>query len=362
MGLMLVGCGKSKPTKKLRYGIYELGTNLNPFFYTGENDKTILNLSFITLFAKDRNGELVYDISDVYGKEINGFTYNAPASLKVTSEDENYIYTINLKENIYSSSGDEYTINDLIFDFYVLFDPSSNLDSYKNLPLQGLNEYYLDLKDNSKYNDAHIEGIIKRNKTSMSLVMTRELTNEEKKLLNIYLVPKNIIDTKVNFSYDVNLFGFKKGDISNLKSKSLVQLSTGPYIITSSSENKVTLKRNQAYYFGMAKTEFIDIIKINNRKYDEDGYTISGGDPFYQIDKDWMDFALVEINDTTLDEIPRYNRNDKLIGNSLSLFEISGTTKGIVYSSDRFDGSILSSLGLNDHHTILDEIAYIKTK
>lgn len=357
MGFMLVGCSNSKKsTGKLRYGIYNLGTNLNPFFYESTDDKTILNLSYLTLFTKDREGNILYDIKDMYGKEVDGYVYNAPGSLTITNEDDKYTYTIALKDDIYTSTGNLYTINDLIFNFYVLFDPSSELSKYMNLPIVGLSEYYDNLTNEDTYEDAHIEGIRKVSNKIMSLEMTRELTSEEKELLNIYLVPNSNIDSNVNISVDYNMFGFKKGDVSNIKNRNINSSATGPYVITSSSEKKVTLKRNGAYYYGPANIETVEIIKIVGKKYDEDGYCISGGDPFYQIDEGWMDLATVNVNDTTLNEIPRYNRNNKLVGNALSLYEIGDTKLGIVYSSIRFDGRCLEGLGLTKYHTILDEI------
>ena len=231
-----------------------------------------------------------------------------------------------------------------------------------NLPVVGLSEYYNNLTNENTYNDAHIEGIKKVSNKIMSLEMTRELSNDEKELLNIYLVPNGNINSEINISVDYNMFGFEKGNVSSIKNKKINIAATGPYVISSSSENKVTLKRNGAYYYGLSKVETVEIIKIVGKKYDEDGYCISGGDPFYQIDEGWLDFATVDINDTTLNEIPRYNRNNKLVGNALSLFEIGETKKGIVYSSIRFDGSNLESLGLTNYHTILDELINLKLK
>ena len=363
MSFMLVGCANNKKsTGKLRYGIYNLGTNLNPFFYETSHDKTILNLSYLTLFTKDRNGNTLYDIKDMYGKEVDGYIYNAPGSLTMTEDNGKYTYTITLKDDIYSSAGNLFTINDLFFNFYVLFDPSSELSRYMNLPVAGLSEYYNNLTNENTYNDAHIEGIKKVSNKIMSLEMTRELSNDEKELLNIYLVPNANIDSNINISVDYNMFGFKKGDVSSIKNKKINTSATGPYVISSSSENKVTLKRNGAYYYGPTKIETVEIIKIVGKKYDEDGYCISGGDPFFQIDEGWLDLATVEVNDTTLNEVPRYNRNNELVGNALSLYEIGDTKKAIVYSSIRFDGSCLESLGLTEYHTILDEIAVLKIK
>ncbi len=363
MSFMLVGCSNNKKSKgTLRYGIYNLGTNLNPFFYETTHDKTILNLSYLTLFAKDRNGNTLYDIKDMYGKEVDGYIYNSPASLTIVEDDGKYTYTITLKDDIYSSTGNLFTINDLIFNFYVLFDPSSELAKYSSLPLYGLDDYYNNLTNEDTYEDAHIEGIKKVSNKIMSLEMTRELTGDEKELLNIFLVPNSNVSSEINISVDYNMFGFKKGDVSSIKNRKINTSATGPYLISSSSENKVVLKRNNAYYFGTPNIESVEIIKIVGKKYDEDGYCISGGDPFFQIDEGWLDLATVEVNDATLNEIPRYNRNNKLIGNSLSLYEIGDTKQGIVYSSIRFDGASLDSLGLTRYHTILDEIAVLKLK
>ena len=340
------------------YGYY------NPLIYEDETYEDVLDLVYLKLFSKDRNNNYIYDIKDESGKEIDGYIYTSPASLRVTETENNtFKYVITLKDGIASNTGAVYDSKDLLFTYYVMFDPSNENIAYMSLPVKGLSEYYNDLNSKTKYSEAHIEGIRTLSDRMLEIETTRELNETEKRLLNVYIVSHSFVDDDIPISPQTFEFGFTKGDITYLRTCSFIEKATGPYYIKRIRPNTIILNRNRNCFNHISKIDELKIERLGTYVMDDDNECIiGGGDAFYQINQKWIDIAEVVVTDEIKTEISRYNMSSTTVGNCITLYEIEGTNKGIVYSTQRIDGSTVEKAGFNKYYSIEDLITYINFK
>ncbi|MCR5564269.1 MAG: hypothetical protein K6F59_00545, partial [Gammaproteobacteria bacterium] len=296
--------------------------------------------------------------------EVDGYIYTSPASLRVhETEEGTFKYIITLKDGIASNTGSVYDSKDLLFTYYVMFDPSSENYDYMSLPVKGLSEYYSDLNSKTKYSNAHIEGIRTLSDRMLEIETTRELNETEKRLLNVYLVSQSFLDNGMTVSPSTYEFGFEKGDTAYIRTCSFIEKATGPYYIKRIRPNTIILNRNRNCYSHISKIDELKIERIGSYVLDDDGECIiGGGDAFYQINQKWIDIAQVVITDEIKEEISRYNISSTTKGNCITLYEIEGTNKGIVYSTSRIDGETVEKAGFSKYYSIDDLITYINFK
>ena len=354
--LCLVSCKDKSSLTKIRFGTYDFGAKIDPFFYDESQNNQMLELTFSKLFGTDKNGNIVYDIEDSIDKEIDGFIVYSPCSLKVTEEEGIYTYTITIKDNIYSSNGHEFDYKDLLFDLYVHLDPTNESSKLRTLPIVGLAEYneeHEDEKDDVNY----IEGIT-YTKKSVSIKTTRELDENEKSYLNIYMVPYSFLNTGVKLQPDGNKFGVAKNELKKIKNSTYYSKGTGEYYLKELDTDKYVFKSNSAFYKGKITVTTLEFYKLKPFVYDEDLLITSGGDEYYSIHKNKIDAAIIDYNEQTIGEIKRYNLNNKAEGNILLLTQIEGTDKALVYSAKRMKEETIKGLHMNLNHSFL-ELLYL---
>jgi len=315
--ISVCGCQKAK-NKTLRIGISSFGSNHNPYYFTMDEEKAIIDLVVDKLFSYEGD--------------------NSIATLtKRTNE-----YIISVNDNIVSADGVvEITYKDVLFDLYYLLDPSYTGTCLLNtLPIVGLESYQNSVIEANKLSSdkmqtaldkCSIEGI--EIKSSNVVIKTeRELTEEELDILNIYVEPLEYYGNSLQFNVKDNRYGFDKGNIKKLN----ILKGIGKYQIKSSSYNKISLTKNNVYYGGLPKTTNVELILLRDKVYNEDGYRVSGGDAFYIIYKNEIDCSVISLNESVYEENKRYNFNQKVNGNVLGIFELDeDKTVGLLYSPKR---------------------------
>ena len=126
-------------------GYSPFSSKFTPFFAETAYDRDAEQMTQIVLLNSDRTGAIIYN--GIEGETIpyNGtdYTYYGPADCVVTeNEDGTVYYDIKLRDDLVYSDGEPMTIDDVIFNMYVLCDPtydgSSTLFSQ---PIEGLEEY-----------------------------------------------------------------------------------------------------------------------------------------------------------------------------------------------------------------------------
>lgn len=128
----------------------------NPLFAIEAADSTIAGyIGGECILPIDRNGELVTQ-GTVEGGEVRTYegteySYESMVSVETKSvegegDDKKTVYTFTVKDGVQFSDGHEMNVDDLIFTWYVLADPSySGAEMFMYSPVEGVDYYYSDI-------------------------------------------------------------------------------------------------------------------------------------------------------------------------------------------------------------------------
>ena len=143
-GIFLISRAGSNSTP-LVVGYSNFSSKFSPFFATTAYDQDVASMTQISVLTTDRLGGVIYNAIEGETVEYNGtdYTYTGPADVKVTeNEDGTVYYDITIRDDLKFSDGQKVTIDDLIFSYYVLADPSyDGSSSLYSLPIEGMAEY-----------------------------------------------------------------------------------------------------------------------------------------------------------------------------------------------------------------------------
>ena len=129
----------------LVYATATFGQKFSPFFATTAYDMEVVDLTQAGALAADRGGAVI--MHGIEGETINyngtDYTYYGLGDVEVTqNEDGTVDYQIHIRDDVKFSDGEPMTIDDYIFSFYVLVDPTYDGSStIYALPIEGMEEY-----------------------------------------------------------------------------------------------------------------------------------------------------------------------------------------------------------------------------
>lgn len=118
-------------------GVQDLGGVFSPFFYTSAYDAQVMDMIFSPVARLDKDGEVIDDAGSVSVEEV-------------TAEDGHtqFLYTIKIQEGLSFTDGEPVTIDDMIFNYYVMADPTyDGMSTFSTLDIVGMKEYYYDTAD-----------------------------------------------------------------------------------------------------------------------------------------------------------------------------------------------------------------------
>ncbi|MEG2440349.1 MAG: ABC transporter substrate-binding protein [Acetivibrio sp.] len=121
-------------------GTQSLDGVFNPLFYSSAYDNQINDLVFTSVCRLDEKGELIDWAGHVDTEEI-------------TAEDGHtqVKYTVSINKDMTFSDGEPVTIDDLLFYYYVVSDPTyDGMATFSTLDIVGMKEYYYDTPDYTK--------------------------------------------------------------------------------------------------------------------------------------------------------------------------------------------------------------------
>ena len=75
------------------------------------------------------------------------------------------------------------------------------------------------------------------------------------------IAPLHYYGDEALYDYENNSFGFVKGDLTNVKSKTTQPMGAGPYMFKEAANGVVYLEANPNFYRGEAKTKFVNIVE-----------------------------------------------------------------------------------------------------
>ena len=132
---LFTACGEQKnpddqqepTTKTLVVGTQNFDGKFSPFFYTNDYENQVMSMVFDGLLSTDREGSVVLKGIEGDVRPYNGtdYTYYGVADCEIVeNEDGTVDYNITMKPGVKFSDGVEMTIDDVIFSYYVLLDPT----------------------------------------------------------------------------------------------------------------------------------------------------------------------------------------------------------------------------------------------
>ncbi len=137
------GCGKGKSnydpeTRPLTMSIGELDGNFNPFFYTAQNDGSVISMTQVSMLASDASG------NPVCGEDrptvAKDFTV---VENKSNGETVSTTYEFLIKNGMKFSDGEDLNIMDVLFNFYVYLDEAYlGSNTLYSTDIKGLKAYH----------------------------------------------------------------------------------------------------------------------------------------------------------------------------------------------------------------------------
>ena len=103
---------------------------------------------------------------------------------------------------------------------------------------------------------ANVSGIQKTGDNTLRIVLT-ELDATAIYQMGQTIVPMHYYGEESKYDYENNMFGFDKGDMSDVKSVTSKPMGAGPYTFESYENGVVTLKANPNYWKGEPKIDYI---------------------------------------------------------------------------------------------------------
>lgn len=208
----------------------------SPFFYQTAYDAQAFELVFSSVCELNENNELVDKAGHIDAKLIE----NEDGTIQT-------LYTITLRENMRFSDGEPVTIDDLIFSYYVLADPTyDGTDTFaSSINIVGLSEYVNDdLSDGVDVES--ISGITRVDDLTCKVLVDGINIIGDRILAQMPIVPAHYYGE-----------GFTKGNLDGVKAKNDAPMGSGPFTWVSYENNIVTVKRNEDYFLGAPKIEYV---------------------------------------------------------------------------------------------------------
>lgn len=134
---------KGKDTLVVAYDFFN--QKFSPFFAKTSYDTEAQAMTQVALMNIDREGSPVLKGIEGEKRSYNGkeYTYKGISDIEVVQNSDGTVdYNITLRKDIKFSDGEPLTIDDVIFNMYVLADPTyDGSSSFYTLPIEGLEEY-----------------------------------------------------------------------------------------------------------------------------------------------------------------------------------------------------------------------------
>lgn len=163
---------------------------------------------------------------------------------------------------------------------------------------------------------ANIAGIKKTGDYSMTVHCTKfEATAIYQ--LGVYVAPMHYYGDASLYDYDNNSFGFPKGDLSLIRSKTTHPMGAGPYVFEQYENGVITYHANELYYKGTPKTQYLLF---------QEG---SGGDKLAGVVSGQFDVTDPSFSQSTVDSVKEYNGGE-LTGSVITTDKVDNLGYGYI--------------------------------
>lgn len=164
---------------------------------------------------------------------------------------------------------------------------------------------------------ANISGIKKVNDYEISIKMT-EFSATAIYQIGLTVAPLHYYGDASKFDISKNQFGFTKGDLSGVKSKTSNPMGAGAYKFVSYANGVVTFEKNDNYFLGAPKIKYI--------KFQETG----DADKVPGVTSGLFDVTDPSFNTTAVENIKKANSNGELTGNVVTTSTVDNLGYGYI--------------------------------
>jgi len=154
---------------------------------------------------------------------------------------------------------------------------------------------------------ANIAGIERTGDYTMSIHMTQYDATAIYSM-QLIVAPLHYYGDESLYDYENNSFGFTKGDLSIVKSKTTEPMGCGPYVFEGYSNGVVTLTANASYFKGEPEIKTLLLQEGTDADY------VPG------IVTGTYDIAVPSISDDTLNAIQDANSNGEIVGDTITTY------------------------------------------
>jgi len=147
-----VACNKVKQNTvtPLVVGYSAFSQKFSPFFAESAYDQDVASMTQLSLMTTDRVGGIIYKAIDGETVKYNGtdYTYKGICNIDVKINKDaagkatTTVYTMTIRDDVKFSNGEKMTADDIIFDYYVLCDPTyTGSSTVYSAPILGMKNY-----------------------------------------------------------------------------------------------------------------------------------------------------------------------------------------------------------------------------
>ena len=156
-----------------------------------------------------------------------------------------------------------------------------------------------------------IEGIKKLSQTEVEVKTKGFDASAVYTIAGIQVAPMHYYGSEDMYDYDNEMYGFTRGDLSGIESKTSTPMGAGPYKFVEYRDKVVYYEANENYFKGEPKTKYLQL------KETTDGEMIAG------VGTGVIDLANPSGSKAKFDELKSYNSNgeavgDKIVANSVN--------------------------------------------
>ncbi|MBQ3030366.1 MAG: ABC transporter substrate-binding protein, partial [Agathobacter sp.] len=178
---------------------------------------------------------------------------------------------------------------------------------------------------------ANIAGIQKTGEYSLRVVMT-EVDATSIYQLSLAVAPMHYYGDASLYDYENNSFGFPKGDLSLVRSKTTQPMGAGPYKFVKFENGTINFEANEYYYKGAPKTKYVNFLETQE------------ADKLNGVTTGTIDITDPSYNKDAVDAITKANDGEGVVGSVIT----TNTVDNLGYGYIGMNANVMSVGGQKD--------------
>jgi peptide/nickel transport system substrate-binding protein len=137
--------------------------------------------------------------------------------------------------------------------------------------------------------------------------------------LGVTIAPMHYYGDKAQYDYANNKFGFPKGDLSLIRSKTTQPMGAGPYKFIKFEKGVINYEANENYYLGAPKTKFMNFVE-----------TTSDDNKLNGVVTGTIDITDPSFSTNTVESIKKNNSNGEVTGDKITTNTVDNLGYGYI--------------------------------